>query len=113
MDRAAMTAAKARLGACSPPLRESQKSETPGGQTGGSGGLETINASDSAPQRDAAQEAKDFATLQAELALAGWTLQLLRSNDSGSSYAVGRWGMVRQIDGRADLLAFMRQVGAR
>ncbi len=49
---------------------------------------------------------KEFATLRAKFALRGFTLIQTKSG-----YVINRWNLVKHFNDKADLLAFLKQVG--
>lgn len=51
---------------------------------------------------------KNFATLQARAAIAGFELVLM----ADSSFVIARWGMVRSLPGAEAVEAFLAKVGA-
>lgn len=55
--------------------------------------------------------AKRFRTLQARLALVGWTLTEPAAS-CGGAYVAGRWGMSRTLADLEAVEAFAQQVGA-
>lgn len=56
--------------------------------------------------------AKAFATLRAQLGLAGWTLQALEEGGS-ITFLASRWGRSRTLPDLDAVGAFARQVGAK
>lgn len=83
------------------------KSESPGG-TG-----QVANLKTDATSLDAAQNlSKQIATLQAQFALHGHTLQTSKRADDGRvSYTVSRWGQSRCFTCTHDLQAFFVLIG--
>lgn len=71
---------------------------------------ETFNnrRNDSPADRPAGQDRKEFATLQAQLALRGHALHELR----GGGYVVTRWNLNRELPDLATVRAFAERVGA-
>jgi hypothetical protein len=57
--------------------------------------------------------AKEFATLQARLALKGWALVRTRSAQGPVKLHVTRWGQLRELPDLAAVHAFANQVGAK
>lgn len=62
------------------------------------------------PEHD--QTAKEFAALQARLALRGWTLTLASATDRKTIFYAARWGKARELADLAAVEAFANQVGA-
>lgn len=73
-------------------------------------GPETLNnrRTDSPADHRAGQDRKEFATLQAHLALRGHALHDLR----GGGFVVTRWNLNRHLPDLATVRAFAEQVGA-
>ena len=58
-----------------------------------------------------ADEGKRFATLQALLALKGYSLSRTAASDGPVCFYVTRWGMVRELHNLAAVARFLDQVG--
>lgn len=88
-------------------MSAAQKSESPGG-TGQVANLKT----DAASLPTAQNLSKQIATLQAQFALLGHTLQTSkRADDDRVSYTVSRWGQSRCFTSTHDVQAFLNQIG--
>lgn len=86
------------------------KSESPGG-TGLKANLKTDAASLTTAE-NLGNTHKQIATLQAQFALHGHTLQTsTRANDGRETYTVSRWGQSRCFTSTHDLQAFLAQIG--
>ena len=90
-------------------MSAAHKSESPGG-TGQVANLKT----DAASLPTAQILSKQIATLQAQFALHGHTLQTsVRAGDGRETYTVSRWGQSRCFTSTHDLQAFLAQVGGQ
>ena len=84
-----------------------QKSESPGGT-----GQVANHKTDAASLPTAQNLSKQIATLQAQFALLGHTLQTSkRADDDRVSYTVSRWGQSRCFTSTHDVQAFLNQIG--
>ena len=87
-----------------------QKSESPGG-TGQVANLKTDTTSLTTAE-NLGNSQKQIATLRAQFALLGHTLQTSKRADDGRvTYAVSRWGQSRCFSHVHDLQAFLVQLG--
>lgn len=107
-------------GAAGAALIERQEDESPG-----AGGAEAFegqqgnpNEQHSAqtapglqPEGDAQADRKLLSTLQAQLALRGFVLSRTEGANGPATYAVTRWGLVRELATLDDVAAFSRRVG--
>ena len=87
-----------------------RKSGSPGG-TGQNAHLKTDTSSLSGSENSGNTQ-KVIATLRAQFALRGHTLQINRRADDGrTTYSVSRWGQSRCFSHVHDLRAFLNQIG--
>ena len=86
-------------------MSAAHKAKSPGG-VGDSANLKT----DTASLATAQNLSKSFATLRAEFALRGHTLQALVQSGR-EVYVVARWGHSRMFSHMHDLQAFLAQIG--
>ena len=67
------------------------------------------------PEPDAraavAQADESFAMLRAQLAMAGFSVQIVGDGAGGTAYMVSRWAMHHTLPDQVALAAFVRQVG--
>ena len=89
-----------------------QESESPGG-TGQYANLKT-NRTSLTTAENLGNSQKQIATLQAQFALLGHTLQTSKRADDGRvTYAVSRWGQSRCFTSTHDLQSFLAQIGGK
>ena len=87
-----------------------QKSESPGG-TGQVANLKTDTASLTTAENSGNSQ-KQIATLQAQFALLGHTLQTSKRADDGrETFLVSNWGQSRCFTHLHDVQAFLNQIG--
>ena len=91
-------------------MRATHKSECPGA-TGQNANFET-DATSLSTAENLGNTQKQIATLQAQFALQGHTLQTsIRADDARVIYVVSRWGQSRNFTHVHDLQAFLTQIG--
>lgn len=84
-------------------------SESPGA-TGQYANFKTYNSSLTTAE-NLGNVQKHIATLQAQFALHGHTLQTSKFDDGRLTYTVSRWGQSRCFTSTHDLQAFLEQIG--
>jgi hypothetical protein len=58
-------------------------------------------------------EAKEFFTLRARLALVGHCLYQVKNDDHTASFLVTKWGMTRELKTLTDVSKFLAQIGGQ